>query len=392
MTKQSMLLLGLDFGFTFASALSGLFLSIYLWKIVDSWVINGVYNGMLFLFVFVGFWAGGWLAKKTNHLVPFRMGIAMMVVFFLVLINIQTLVAEYPGWFGMFHGLAIGFYWIAMLVLAYEMTTEETRLQYIGVQASVLSIAGLLAPFLSGHIIEWLPGFQGYLVIFIFSFLAYTLIMIGSFFLKTLPQSSKTFYFSFVLRKKLKHSLWQKHYAGWFLMGLREGIVLFVPPILLYHIFQSEGTIGSLTVIGGLITILSSQLFARYGRKHHFPSYNLLAAVGMLVTTIPLLYGLNQYTVLLFLFGNAFFNPLQRSSYTSHLYQLVSEKNSSNKLRTELIITRQLFLTGGRLLTLILFAAVIVGMDTEVIAISLILATLTQILIYFMMLVPRTSK
>ena len=185
MTKQSKLLLILDFGFTFASALSGIFMSIYLWKIIDSWVVNGVYNGMLFLFVFIGFWSGGWLAKKTNHLISFRVGIGLMVVFFLVLINTQTLVAEYPGWFGMVHGLAIGFYWIAMLVLGYEMTTEETRVQYVGIQSSVLSLAGLLGPFLAGQIIDWLPGLEGYVVIFAISFLFYASIMIGSFFLKS---------------------------------------------------------------------------------------------------------------------------------------------------------------------------------------------------------------
>ncbi|WP_167578066.1 hypothetical protein [Ammoniphilus sp. YIM 78166] len=64
LSPESKWLLWLDFGFALSTSLSGLFLSIYLWRLTESWVVNGIYNISLFVFVVVGFIVGGWMSNS----------------------------------------------------------------------------------------------------------------------------------------------------------------------------------------------------------------------------------------------------------------------------------------------------------------------------------------
>lgn len=221
LSPESKLLIWLDFGFAFSTSLSGLFLSIYLWRLTESWVVNGLYYISLFIFVIVGFVIGGWMSKRKDCLITFRLGIFIMAFFFLAVIIFQEKVASFPVFFGMLNGLAQGFYWIAMLVLAYEVTTNENRLRYFGWDNGAMALAGILGPFMSGYMIDWFPGLTGYIVVFAGSFGLFILTIVGSLFVKKETFRSQTFLLSFIFKRDLKKQIWKKHFLGWFIIGIR---------------------------------------------------------------------------------------------------------------------------------------------------------------------------
>ncbi|MED4601320.1 hypothetical protein P9314_11460 [Paenibacillus validus] len=64
--------------------------------------------------------------------------------------------------------------------------------------------------------------------------------------------------------------MWISHFLGWLIMGLREGVILLFPPILLYHIVQKESTVGLLTVLFGVVSILSNHWLGRFGKKENY--------------------------------------------------------------------------------------------------------------------------
>lgn len=390
LSPESKLLLWLDFGFGLSTSLSGLFLSIYLWRLTESWVVNGIYNISLFVFVVVGFIVGGWMSKRKDRLTTFRLGISMMAFFFLSIIVFQEKVALYPSFFGMLNGLAQGFYWIAMLVIAYDVTNNDNRLRYFGWESGVMALAGILGPLLSGYVIEWFPHLTGYIVVFTLSLGIFILIIGGSFFLTQERFRSQTFMLPFIFKRSLKQSLWKKHYFGWFIMGLREGVILVLPPILLYDMAQKESLVGVLTVIFGIVNMVSSQVIGRFGKKEYYHSYTLISAIGLIVTTLVLMIEVNFTTVFIFMVGNAVFSSAIRICYTSHMYSLMSGLPSSGrKLKTELIATRQIFLTLGRILPIFFFMMYAVGVDYELMTWILVMTSLTQCILYFVMLEKR---
>lgn len=387
LSRESKLLLWLDFGFGLSTSLSGLFLSIYLWRLTESWVVNGIYNISLFVFVVVGFIAGGWMSKRKDRLITFRLGISMMAFFFLAVIVFQEKVALFPSLFGMLNGLAQGFYWIAMLVIVYDVTNNDNRLRYFGWESGVMAFAGILGPLVSGYVIEWFPNLTGYIVVFAISLGIFILIIGGSFFLKQETFRSQTFLLPFIFKRSIKKSVWKKHFFGWFTMGLREGVILVLPPILLYDIVQKESLVGLLTVFFGIVTILSSQLLGRFGKKEYYHAYTLISAIGLILTTLVLIYEVNFTTVFIFMAGNAFFSSAIRICYTSYMYHLMSELPSSGKrLKTEVIASRQIFLTIGRILPIIFFMMFAVGVDYKLMTWILVMTSLTQCILYFLMI------
>jgi YQGE family putative transporter len=108
----------------------------------------------------------------------------MMAFFFLTVIIFQEKVSAFPALFGMLNGTAQGFYWISMLVITYDVTNNDNRLRFLGLQSGIMALAGILGPLMSGYVIEWFPNLIGYIVVFAISFGIFILIIVGSFFLK----------------------------------------------------------------------------------------------------------------------------------------------------------------------------------------------------------------
>lgn len=327
------------------------------------------------------------MSKRKDCLITFRLGIFIMAFFFLAVIIFQEKVASFPVFFGMLNGLAQGFYWIAMLVLAYEVTTNENRLRYFGWDNGAMALAGILGPFMSGYMIDWFPGLTGYIVVFAGSFGLFILTIVGSLFVKKETFRSQTFLLSFIFKRDLKKQIWKKHFLGWFIIGIREGVILLLPPIILYHIVHKESIVGLLTVLFGVVSIVSNQLLGRFGKKEYYHFYVLFAAVGLTVTTLVLLlFKISITTVLIFMIGNAFFDPQIRNSYTCHMYCLMSGlPNGGKKLKTELIATRQIFLNLGRILPVLFFMMYADGIEYRLIAWLLVITAVTQLILYFVM-------
>lgn len=384
LNRTSWLLLSIDFGFAFAISLSNIFLSVYLWRLSESLIVNGSYHVFLFAFVAVGFWVGGWLSKKKDSLLVFRLGVAVMALFFFAVLVIREGVSDYAVLFGAVNGMAQGFYWVSMLVLVYDRTNNDNRLHYFGWQMAVMAAAQIGGPLLSGFVIGGFNGLTGYVVVFGFSFVLFVLITLASFFIEKETSRSKTYFVSFIFKRMLKQMTWKKVYLGWFGIGLREGMTLFLPPILLYHFVRDESVIGVLTVLFGVAKMASGQLLGRLGRRHHYARYALAGAIGLTLCSLPLLFHASLWTVVLFFVGNAFFGPPIRMSQTSRMYQLISELPSQGKkLKTELIAVRQLFLILGRVFSVGWVLLLVRGVDVSLIAWLLLFASLTQFLLYF---------
>lgn len=87
------------------------------------------------------------------------------------------------------------------------------------------------------------------------------------------------------------------------------------------------------------------------------------------------MYEISMVTLLIFMIGNAFF---------SHMYLLMSSlPNSGKKLKTELIVTRQIFLSIGRIVPIVFFMLFADGMDYHLVAWISMITAVTQLVLYY---------
>src|SRR5699024_11624935 len=108
-------------------------LSVYLWKHSGDYITIAVYNLGIFIFQSVTFVLAGKMAKKMDRIIVLRLGVTFLSIFFLSVLLVGHHIATYNFILGSVLGIGYGFYWLAYIVLTFEITEPEPRDFYNGV-------------------------------------------------------------------------------------------------------------------------------------------------------------------------------------------------------------------------------------------------------------------
>src|SRR5690554_2735737 len=211
--------------FQFGASMAGLFLNLYLWRLTEDLTVNGIYTTITFVLTPIGFAVGGWIAKRKDRLVTYRLGIFMTALFYLIVIIAQEQVVDYYILFALFNGFAAGLYWIGYLVLMYDVSTDVNRIRYLGLNMVFFNAAGLLGPVLAGTIIGRSIGLQGYVVTFILSFIMFVIAAVVSLRIRTSTIRHKSYYLKLMPLLMRKNTVWLKALFCFMMFGLFQGIM-----------------------------------------------------------------------------------------------------------------------------------------------------------------------
>jgi MFS transporter, YQGE family, putative transporter len=367
--------------FQFGASMSGLFLNLYLWRLTEDLVVNGIFNIIVYTVTPIAFAIGGWIAKKKDRMVTYRLGIAFITVFFLVVIFAQENVVTYYPWFAAFNGMALGLYWTGYLVLMYDVTDSRNRSRYLGINMVVFNSAGLAGPALAGFLISLFEGLRGYLITFA---AASFLFGLASFFSLRIPQihsHHRTFYLRFSGIMMKKNRLWLLGLVSFFVMGLFQGMMLFLPNILMYQSVGREDQVGYLSVGFALLTILTGLFISRRKlqtnlRRDLFVSSALIAAGASV-----LLIDIRLWTVILFMSIYSLFAPLIINTLTSYYYRIMDNLPLRGQFRIESVVVREFFLNAGRVLSISAQVAFASNLDSPALPVVLVIMALTQLFI-----------
>lgn len=329
--------------------MAGVFLNLYLWRLTGSLWINGMYNIISYSFTALAFILGGWLAKRKDRLVTYRVGITLFACFYLMVIAAGEQVVRYYVWFAIFSGVSGAFYWIGYLVLMYDVSNDQNRIHYLAMNMIFFTAAGLAGPPLAGRIISASDGLHGYMIVFSLAFVMFFLAAVGSFFIKRNPLQRKTYRLKFALSVIRQKRIWLKALAAYFVLGLMQGIMLFLPNIMLYQVFKREDWVGYLGMLFAALTIFTGTMMSRYAKEEQSRLYVAVSAVGLSLGSCFLLAEYTAWTVLVFLIAYALFSPLQGNTLSSYYYRLISELPLKQQFRVETLVIREIFLNAGRI-------------------------------------------
>lgn len=379
--KDAIVSLWIHSCFQFGNSMAAIFLNLYLWRLTGSLWINGMYNIISYAVTALAFILGGWLAKKKDRLVTYRIGITLFACFYLMVIVAGEQVAHYYIWFAIFGGLSGAFYWTGYLILMYDVSTDRNRIHYIAVNMIFFTAAGLAGPPLAGWIISMNEGLHGYTIVFSTAFVMFLLAAVGSFFVSKNPLRRKPYYIGFALAAMRRQTVWLKALIAFFVLGLMQGTMLFLPNIMLYQVFKREDWVGYLGVLFAALTIVTGLLMSKYANEAKTRTYLALSAIGLVVGASFLLLSYGTATVVAFLVVYALLSPLLGNTLSSYYYSLIRILPLKQQFRVETIVMREVFLNSGRVVSILFLILLAERIDGGRMAWILFAIAIPQILI-----------
>jgi YQGE family putative transporter len=384
LSKEAVTTITIHSIYQLGASMSGVFLTLYLWRLTESLFINGLYALLSFLVGPIAFALAGKFAKTRDRLFTYRLGIALTALFYLFVILAGTRVVDYYYLFALMAGISGGFYWLGYLTLMYDVSNDSNRIRYLGLNSIAFNLAGLAGPAAAGFIISLTDGLQGYMTVFTVAFLMFVVTTIGSFRLTSRGTHHKSYYLHLLPVLFRKHEAFRHALFGWLFLGLYQGLILFLPNILLYNVLKQEDLVGYAGVVLLGLTIVTSYLLSRYGRAELARTYIMSAAASFSFgALVLLLFGVQLWTVLVFTVTFYGCIPLLINSFSAYHYRIVGKLPLKGNLRVETVVARETFINVGRVIALLALISLSADIHSKWLGAVLLGAALMQFQFYW---------
>ncbi|UTR14421.1 MFS transporter [Salipaludibacillus sp. LMS25] len=385
LNKEIKLLLLIGGLYALSVALSNTFVNVYLWKQSEDFVSLSIYNLFIVIMQPITFVLAGRWAKKIDRITVLRLGVIFLSGFYLTVLMLGENAGNYLVILGILLGIGYGFYWLSFNVLTFEITEPETRDFFNGFLGLLNSFAGMIGPISAGLIITHMKKLTGYNMIFSFSLGLFVVAVILSFFLKRRPAQGR-YKLKDVFRLRKQHHNWRRILYANFFQGLREGSFAFVVIVWVFVSTGSELAIGTYGLIASGISFISYYLVGRFLPKSFRKKAILIGSIFLYAAVFIIVFDQNFSLLITYGIVISMAYPLLLVPYLSITYDVIGSSENAEELRIEYIVIRELYLNGGRILSilLLLLAIWLMGEKTGI-PFTLLLLGSGELLLFWMM-------
>ncbi|MFV9511118.1 MFS transporter [Tepidibacillus sp. LV47] len=352
--KNARLLLLVSTLYTIAIALSNTFVNVYLWKLEKNYILIGWFNFFQYLTTLLIFIVAGKLAKYLDRVILLRTGVAILTVFYLVVLLLGSLSAKYSMSLGALLGVGQGFYWFSFNTLYFEITNPKNRDIFNGMNGLFTSFGGIIAPFLSGWLISHNTGFTGYRYIFFISLFVFLVAVLISFLFYKRPSKGR-YRLTKVLKQSLTPTPWRNISLGMIAQGGREGVITFLTGLLVYISTNNEFSLGTYSMLISLVALVSYFLVGKWMKKKWRNKGMMIGSLMMALVVIPMFFKTTYTTLLIYGIGTSLFAPLYFIPLTSVVFDQIGKNEETANLRSEYIVLREISLNLGRMMMIFVF-------------------------------------
>ena len=349
---QAILLLTVQGMYAAATALSGTFVPVYLWKTSQSFMLIGWFTLFQYAVSGLTFWLAGKWVKERNKMHSLRLGIVLSGIFYCSILLLGAAAVRYIALLGALSGLASGFFWLAYNIVYFEITEPDNRDKFNGWAGLLGSGAGIFAPWISGMLIVAYAGGAGYRIIFTISLTIFGVAAILSFWLKKRKTEGKYSWFYGFRQIGGSDPGWRAVFLSLMAQGVREGVFMFLIGLLVYLVSRDERMLGSFSLWTSLVGLVAFLLVGRLLTMKRRSIAMLTGVIMLTLVIVPLLWRLEYTTLLLFGVGTALFLPLYSIPMTSSVFDRIGATAEAASHREEYIVLRELGLVVGRLIGL----------------------------------------
>ncbi|KMK93823.1 MFS transporter [Rossellomorea marisflavi] len=383
LTKELTLLLLIGGMYSLSIALSNTFVNIYLWKQSGQFVDLGIYNLTVVILQPLTFILAGRWAKKVDRVIVLRIGVIFLALFYISVLSFGSRVEHYLVILGALLGIGYGFYWLAFNVLTFEITEPETRDFFNGFLGILTSAGGIIGPMLAGFIISRFESFKGYTIVFGLSLFLFAVAVVLSFFLKR-RQADGQYLFWRIFQERGNDPNWRRITNAHFFQGIREGTFIFAVSVFVYISTGSEFALGTFGLVNSGIAFISYYIASRVIKKEFRKRAILLGGILLYLAVFLIVFDMTYTRLLIYAGLIAVAYPILLVPYISMTYDVIGTGWKAAEMRIEYIVVRELFLNGGRIVSVLAFIAAVTLFDQDVsIPVLLLLLGAGHSLIYF---------
>ncbi|MCA1318935.1 MFS transporter [Bacillus tianshenii] len=362
--KDLLLLLVIGGLYSLSIALSNTFVNVYLWKQSGEFSDLGFYNLAVVIFQPLTFILAGRWAKKIDRVIVLRLGVVFLALFYLSVLFIGDQASTYLLMLGSLLGIGYGFYWLAFNVLTFEITEPETRDFFNGFLGILTSVGGMIGPFAAGYIISTLEKFTGYTVIFTISLILFSAAVVLSLFIKR-RGAEGSYELKRIIKERRNNDNWRYITNAHFFQGLREGTFIFAVSVLVYITTNSEMALGTFGLLNSAVAFVAYYFATRLIKKHHRKKAILIGGLILYGAIFFLVFELTYVKLLFYAVTIAIAYPLLLVPYVSLTYDVIGRSWKAGEMRIEYIVVREIFLNGGRVVSVILFLIAVLFFDQQ---------------------------
>jgi MFS transporter, YQGE family, putative transporter len=339
--------------FSFGGVLSGIFQSVFLWKLDKTYSLLAHYSLYWSIALIFCFGICGWLARKTSPMITMRLGFVFYLITYLIMLIFHDTLRDHIMLLGFSNGLAMSLYYVGMHLAVLDLTTNDNRDQFLYVQGILFTIGGVIGPVLSGIIISQFEGMFGYYVVFIGTCVFFFIAFLTSLKVKGHPITAKSYFWEVIKNPSRE---WKKMYKVMFADGIVSGVYgTFLITMITFKVAGGELSLGIYNTAAELVAIATFYVLARYSN----PKYRLaIYAIGsvsiflssVLLSILPVILSLVVFGVISPLAQNMITN-----SMSAMIYEAIEKDPEYKEKRLDYIIIREIPLGVGRIIGVVLF-------------------------------------
>jgi MFS transporter, YQGE family, putative transporter len=349
--------------FSFGGALSGVFQSVFLWKLDKTYSLLAYYSLYWSLAIIVFFGVCAWIARKTSPMITMRLGFVFYLITYLIMLIFHDTLRDHIFLLGMSNGLAMSLYYVGVHMAVLDLTTNDKRDQFLYVQGILLTIGGVVAPLIAGVLISQFQGMVGYYVVFIATCVFFFISFLVSLKVKGSSVTTKSHFWDVIKRPSPE---WMKMYKVMFADGIVSGVYsTFLITMITFKVAGGELSLGVYNTAAEIIAIVAFYVLAKFSN----PKYRLaIFAIGsisvflssVLLSVLPVLFSLVVFGIV---------SPVAMNMITTSMNAMIYESIEKDPLykerRLDYIIIREIPLGVGRIIGVFLFLAMRKYFDFE---------------------------
>lgn len=353
-----------------AAGLSGIFINTFIYSCAytSGEFVSGIksvayYNLCLYASMAVFSVIIGIVGKGISSRILMAAGLLFYAFVFVLLLLLGSGCVSYIWVIGFLSGAGTALFQFTYSEAVTFATSGENRDHYLAVQGAINSVTAMISPLAAGTLLELVGGFNGYTVLFAVTLVVLGISMVCCLALSYSDGTKPNTHFGNVFVYSVKDKSLRYASLGELVSGLRDGVMGFLVPILLFVLNFSNFAVGVYMFIYAGIQLLSSRWAnSKVGSRSKnfaiFLSALLYAGLGFIffagTEIIPVFsYGVCSSAVQSFFAAAAFFV----------FYDAAYKIPNSHYKNLEILTLREFYRNTGRVIGI--FAVLFVPQETR---------------------------
>lgn len=368
--------------FAAGSALSDVFVNIYIWRIKSDFMLIAKYLISCYIVVPFTFYLCGYLGTKIDRVKIYISGLVFYIIFYVMVLGLNKSLINHLIEIGIIKGIAMGLYWFGYHILTYDYTGSHNRDKFYGTVSVLGGMSAMCSPLIAGFTTEHLPGFKGYYAIFAATGLLFILAIFLARPLKAALISKPYKVEDLIFTKDKK---WGRTMLAYFFISGRDSISMFLIAILVVRESGSEFTFGKLAFLTSAITITAAYLVGKFSKPDVRHSYVFAGGLLHFFSAFLLIYAINLQTLIIYGILAAVADHFVKIPLSAHAMDLISLDANAHERKMEYLVARDFPIAAGRVFTLVLFLFLIKHLDSAAIKTIIIVISAFPFAVYFSM-------